>query len=98
MCDCFRLSSTATETAIGEAKGTLAPVGLPHLECLECLEHLERLERLRGLLSGARVGALPGLPLFARSGFTGDLRREADRRGDVEPVDLYRMYRMYRGK
>ncbi|MET8113066.1 hypothetical protein [Streptomyces prasinus] len=84
MCACFRLSSTATETAIGEAKGTLTPVGLPHLE---------RLEHLRGLLPGARVGALPGLPLFARSGFTGDLRREADRRGDVEPVDPHRMYR-----
>ncbi|MFF0115350.1 hypothetical protein [Streptomyces prasinus] len=35
----------------------------------------------------------PGLLLFARSGSTGDLRREADRRGDVEPVDLHRMYR-----
>ncbi|MGW9493866.1 hypothetical protein ACWG5P_05615 [Streptomyces prasinus] len=79
--------STATETAIGEAKGTLTPVGLPHLE------RLEHLERLRGLLPGARVGAPPGLLLFARSGFTGDLRREADRRDDVEPVDLHRMYR-----
>ncbi|MGW3679861.1 hypothetical protein [Streptomyces prasinus] len=76
--------STATETAIGEAEGTLTPVGLPHLE---------RPEHLRGLPPGARVGALPGLLLLARSGFTGDLRREADRRGDVEPVDLHRMYR-----
>ncbi|MFC9851484.1 hypothetical protein ACFVIN_11455 [Streptomyces prasinus] len=81
--------STATETAIGEAKGTLTPVGLPHLE------RLERLEHLRGLPpgAGARVGALPGLPPFARSGFAGGLRREADRRGGVEPVDLHRMYR-----
>ncbi|MEU2597830.1 ATP-binding protein [Streptomyces hirsutus] len=71
-------------TAIGEAKGTLTPVGLPHLE---------RLEHLRGLLPSARVGALPKLLLFARSGFTGDLRREADRRSDVELVDLHRMYR-----
>ncbi|MEV0299701.1 hypothetical protein [Streptomyces prasinus] len=76
--------STVTETAIGEAKGTLTPGGLPHLECLE---------HLRGLLPGARVGAPPRLLLFAGSGFTGDLRREADRRGDVEPVDLHRMYR-----
>jgi len=83
MCACFRLLSTATETAIGEAKGTLTPVGLP------------RLEHLRGLPPGpgARVGALPGLPPFARSGFAGGLRREADRRGGVEPVDLHRMYR-----
>ena len=70
-------------TAIGEAKGTLTPVGLPQLE---------RLEHLRGLLPSARVGALPTLLLFARSGFTDDLRREADRRGDVELVDLDRMY------
>ncbi|MFF3333622.1 hypothetical protein ACFYWX_29415 [Streptomyces sp. NPDC002888] len=34
-------------TAIGEAKGTLTPVGLPQLE---------RLEHLRGLLPSARVG------------------------------------------
>lgn len=70
-------------TAIGEAKGTLTPVGLPQLE---------RLEHLRGLLPGARVSALPKLLLFARSGFTGELRREADRRADVELVDLHRMY------
>ncbi|MBL3669287.1 hypothetical protein JL475_25525 [Streptomyces sp. M2CJ-2] len=35
-------------TAIGEAKGTLTPVGLPQLE---------RLEHLRGLLPSARVGS-----------------------------------------
>lgn len=70
-------------TAIGEAKGTLTPVGLPHLE---------RLEHLRSLLPAARVGAPPKLLLFARSGFTTDLRREAGRRADVELVDLARMY------
>jgi hypothetical protein len=70
--------------AIGEAKGTLTPVGLPQLE---------RLEHLRGLQPSARVGALPKLLLFARSGFTDDLRREAERRSDVELVDLHRMYR-----
>ncbi|MEU6534326.1 ATP-binding protein [Streptomyces sp. NPDC047000] len=70
-------------TAIGEAKGTLAPVGLPQLE---------RLEHLRGLLPAVRVGALPRLLLFARSGFSGDLRREAGRRGDVELIDLQRLY------
>ncbi|MBZ9644670.1 hypothetical protein [Streptomyces sp. PSKA30] len=69
--------------AIGEAKGTLTPVGMPELE---------RLEHLRGLLPSARAGALPKLLLFARSGFTGDLRHEADRRSDVELVDLQRMY------
>lgn len=70
-------------SAIGEATGTLTPVGLPQLV---------RLEHLRGLLPSARVGALPKLLLFARPGFTGDLRREAGRRSDLELVDLHRMY------
>ncbi len=71
-------------TAVGEAKGTLQPVGLPQLA---------RLEHLRGLLPGSRVGALPKLLLFARAGFTADLRRTADTRSDVELVDLERLYR-----
>lgn len=70
-------------TAIGEAKGTLKPVDMAQLE---------RLEHLRGLLPSARVGALPKLLLFARSGFTADLRRAAGGRTDVELVDLDRMY------
>jgi AAA+ ATPase superfamily predicted ATPase len=70
-------------TAIGEAKGTLTPVGM---------RQLERLEHLRGLLPSARVGALPKLLLFGRSGFTDDLRRAEERRGDIELVGLNRMY------
>jgi AAA+ ATPase superfamily predicted ATPase len=70
-------------TAIGEAKGTLTPVGVPQLE---------RLEHLRGLLPSARVGPLPRLLLFARSGFTDALRREDDKRGDIELIDLRRVY------
>ncbi|GAA1933884.1 AAA family ATPase [Streptantibioticus ferralitis] len=70
-------------TAIGEAKGTLTPVGV---------SQLERLEHLRGLLPSARVGALPKLLFFARSGFTDDLQRVADGRSDVELIDLHRMY------
>lgn len=64
-------------TATGEAKGTLKPVDMVQLE---------RLEHLRGLLPSARVGALPKLLLFARSGFTADLRRAAGGRSDVELV------------
>ena len=71
-------------TAIGEAKGTLTPMDLPHLE---------RLEHLRGLLPSDRVGALPKLLLFARTGFTGRLAELAETRGDVELVDLARLYR-----
>ena len=71
-------------TAIGEAKGTAKPMDLPHLE---------RLEHLRGLLPSARVGALPKLLLFARSGFSGVLRNTAKKRGDVELIDLGRLYR-----
>lgn len=70
-------------TAIGEAKSTEVPVDTPELE---------RLEHLRGLLPSAKVGPLPRLLLFARSGFTAELRRVADTRPDVELVDMHRLY------
>ena len=70
-------------TAIGEAKGTLTPLDLPHLE---------RLEHLRGLLPADRVGPLPKILLFARTGFTTRLNEEAGRRPDVELIDLDRLY------
>ncbi|WP_377268647.1 ATP-binding protein [Peterkaempfera sp. SMS 1(5)a] len=70
-------------TAIGEAKGTAKPVDVPELE---------RLDHLRGLLPSERVGPLPKLLLFARSGFTDQLRRVAGSRSDVELVDLKRLY------
>ena len=61
--------------AIGEAKGTAAPMDVAQLE---------RLEHLRGLLPSAKVGALPKLLLFSRSGFSDALappRRQTARRG-----------------
>ncbi|WP_436787837.1 AAA family ATPase [Yinghuangia sp. YIM S10712] len=70
-------------TAIGEAKGTTKLVDT---------SELERLEHLRGLLPSARVAALPKLLLFSRAGFTTDLRHVADKRSDVELIDLHRMY------
>jgi hypothetical protein len=70
-------------TAIGEAKGTTTAMDVPHLE---------RLEHLRGLLPSAKVGRLVKLLLFARSGFTAELRRVADTRPDVELIDPARMY------
>jgi hypothetical protein len=70
-------------TAIGEAKSTEVPVDTPQLE---------RLEHLRGLLPSTKVGPLPKLLLFARSGFSRDLTRLADKRPDVELIDLHRLY------
>ncbi|MFC0861287.1 ATP-binding protein [Sphaerimonospora cavernae] len=70
-------------TAIGEVKSTEAPVDTPQLE---------RLEHLRGLLPSAKVGSLPKLLLFSRSGFSAGLTRLADKRPDVELVDLKRLY------
>ncbi|MFD0637689.1 hypothetical protein ACFQ9X_45140 [Catenulispora yoronensis] len=69
--------------AIGEAKGTTSPVDLPQLE---------RLEHLRGLLPAHRVQTTPKLLLFARSGFTPRLLKAAEKRSDVELVDLDRLY------
>ncbi|MFC4012299.1 hypothetical protein ACFOY2_34045 [Nonomuraea purpurea] len=69
--------------AIGEAKGTLAPVDV---------SQLHRLEHLRELLPAARVDERPKLLLFGRSGFADDLVAAARGRADVELVDLDRMY------
>lgn len=74
---------TSWASAIGEATCTEASVDVPRLE---------RLEHLRGLLPSGKVGALPKLLLFARSGFSPALLRLADRRPDVELVDLGRLY------
>ncbi|GII79489.1 ATPase AAA [Sphaerisporangium rufum] len=70
-------------TAIGEVKSTVAPIGTAELE---------RLEHLRGLLPSAKIGALPKLLLFSRSGFTADLTRLATTRHDVELIPLARLY------
>ncbi|WP_205315035.1 hypothetical protein [Nonomuraea lactucae] len=56
------------------------------------LPHLRRLEHLRELLPVTRVNGPPKLLLFARSGFSGDLGGHAERRADVELVDLARLY------
>ncbi|MEU6717801.1 ATP-binding protein [Nonomuraea sp. NPDC046802] len=69
--------------AIGEAKGTLAPMDV---------SQLHRLEHLRELLPAARVDERPKLLLFGRSGFADDLVAAARGRADVELVDLDRMY------
>jgi hypothetical protein len=70
-------------TAIGEAKATNDPVGTGQLR---------RLEHLRGLLPSHRVEQPPKLLLFSRTGFTSGLTDEARARGDVELIDLERIY------
>ncbi|MET8867260.1 ATP-binding protein [Nonomuraea sp. NPDC004580] len=70
-------------TAIGEAKGTLAPMDITQLQ---------RLEHLRALLPDDRVDGPPKLLLFGRAGFTGELVEVARGRRDVELVDLHRLY------
>lgn len=70
-------------TAIGEAKGTNSPMDVPHLE---------RLEHLRDLLPSAKIDGLPKLLLFGRGGFSPGLADLAGKRGDVELVDLARLY------
>jgi uncharacterized protein len=69
--------------SIGEAKATRAPVGL---------NQLERLAHIRTLLPPALVPSPPRLLLFARHGFTPELRGAATALDDVELIDLNRLY------
>ena len=75
-----RAQSADRVTALGEAKGRSDAVGL---------DQLTRLEHLRTLM---RLASNVKLLLFSRAGFTSALREEAMRRGDVEVVDLPRLY------
>jgi hypothetical protein len=70
---------------IGEAKSSTH---------MRSIEDLKRLERARALLaaSGKADVSAAKLALFARAGFSSDLRREAADRHDVELVDLERIY------
>ena len=74
-----------TVRLLGEAKGSVRPM---------TAGDLRRLERVRSLLStaGRADVSTARLALFARSGFTDDLLREAGRRTDVELIDLHRLY------
>jgi uncharacterized protein len=74
---------TGRVTAMGEAKATNAPMDV---------RQLRRLEHLRGLLPSDRVGQLPKLLLFSRTGFTPDLAEVSVARPDVELVSLDRIY------
>jgi hypothetical protein len=69
--------------AIGEAKATSDSVDQTQLR---------RLEHLRDLVPAALAPVPARLLLFSRSGFMPELRREAATRGDIELVDLDRLY------
>jgi hypothetical protein len=69
--------------AIGEAKAGAQQRGPGDLA---------RLDRLRHLLAGRAMIESTRLLLFSRGGFTNELVAEARRRGDVELVDLARLY------
>lgn len=69
--------------AIGEAKGGTRVVEL---------DQLSRLEHLRDLVPTDRYESPPRLLLFARGGFTAELRQAAAGRSDVDLVDLERLY------
>jgi uncharacterized protein len=68
--------------AIGEVKADGSPVGV------------DQLARLDALAAGVKELATAPLKrvLVARSGFTSELQTAARRRGDVELVDLHRLY------
>ncbi len=68
--------------AVGEVKSGRQVVGRAELE---------RLDAVIAAL-GARASAKTRRLLVAAAGFTDDLRREARRRGDVELIDLDRLY------
>jgi AAA+ ATPase superfamily predicted ATPase len=76
-------TGTGRILAIGEAKATERLVGDGVLE---------RLEHIRSLLPVDRGSADARLLLFSRSGFTREVQRTAERRSDVELVDLDRIY------
>lgn len=70
--------------AVGEAKGGATPVHS---------DQLARLDHIRDVISRQGAAVPLRLILFARAGFTSDLRRVAAARDDVELVDLERLYR-----
>lgn len=69
--------------AVGEVKAWDRPVDVPAVE---------RLEHLRELLPPDRVTARPKLVLVSRRGFTQRVTDLAAGRGDLELVDIKRLY------
>lgn len=69
--------------AIGEVKSTAKPVGV---------DAMRRLDHIRGMLPAGKIDGPPALLLFARSGFTKELRSVAESRADVQLIGLDRLY------
>ena len=69
--------------AIGEAKANETP---------RTIADLARLERLRGLLANRADVGRTKLLLFGRAGFEAEVTEAANKRADIEIVDLARLY------
>lgn len=76
-------TEAARVLAIGEVKAISSPVGL---------NQLHRLDHIRSLLPGSPRNTEAKLLLFARHGFTPELRAAAENRPDAELIDLLRIY------
>ena len=80
--------------AIGEVKAESAPIGVGELARLDSIaESLPASGRgATGPRPSRRGATEPRRLLVARAGFTSDLQSAARRRGDVELIDLHRLY------
>ena len=76
--------------AVGEVKRGIEPVGIAELERLD--EAIVKLGSARSLLVRRMIAVPPKRILVSRAGFTVELHRAATRRGNVELVDLIRLY------
>ena len=76
--------------AVGEVKSGIEPVGIGELERLD--EAIVKLGSARSLTVRRMIAVPPKRILVSRAGFTVELHRAASRRGNVELVDLIRLY------
>jgi AAA+ ATPase superfamily predicted ATPase len=76
--------------AVGEVKSGIEPVGIGELDRLD--DAIAKLGTARSVAIRRLMVGHPKRILVARAGFTVELRRAVKRRGDVELVDLARLY------
>ena len=76
--------------AVGEVKSGVEPVGMAEVQRLDIA--IDMLTTGRSIQVRRMMTSRPKQILVARAGFTVELRRAAARRGDIELVDLARLY------